>query len=675
MNNLLQPIQAESNIIECLKELHIHNYWDLLLHIPLRYEDLTQVYKIANASVGSVVMVEGTILSAHVVRKRSAYLEVRIQDDSAVIILIFFKFYANYATQYSPGKTIRAFGEIKLDFIGNKTIVHPKIQTVNNNNLNTAQNFTPVYRLVKGLTQKHLIKLVDEALLKLEEAKILLPDTNTKYPSIQQALVTLHRLTPADYHANKHQQALQRLKLDEMLTLQLIMHNLYNIKRKATTVSLKADANKVNAFIRSLPFTLTQAQLRVIAEIYQDLSSPQQMNRLLQGDVGSGKTIVATIAMLPAIFNNYQVCVLAPTEILAEQHYNKISQFLAPLNVAVTWLAGSLTKRDKHTVYTQITTGKAQVVIGTHAVLQEQVIFHNLALVIVDEQHRFGVEQRLQLQNKSLYPHQLMMSATPIPRSLAMSYYADFDLSIIDELPPNRKPITTTLVNNGRRNEVIDFVGQQLQLGAQVYWVCPLIDESEVQQLSNAQDMYNQLLQQLPQVKIGLIHGRLKARDKTTIMQDFLQQRLQILVATTVIEVGVDVPNASIMVIEHSERMGLAQLHQLRGRVGRGSRESVCILLYQNPLGLVAKKRLKVISSETDGFKIAHQDMLIRGPGEILGNRQSGLPLLKFANLEEDVKLITQAQNYARAVFAHNPQLSMDYARLWHNKAAVYLKT
>jgi ATP-dependent DNA helicase RecG len=676
MDNLTKPIPSADKITTCLHQLNIYSYWDLLLHIPIRYEDLTQVYKIAMASAGTLALVEGVILSAEIIRKKTAYLEVKLQDETAIITLIFFKYYPNYATQYSIGKTIRAFGEIKLDFSGAKTMLHPKIQTIHASNQNKlSATFSPVYRTVKGLTQTQLIKLVDEALVQLNLAEILPSAIAKQYLSITEALVKLHKLTPLDYHNGVHKQALQRLKLDEMLTLQLIMHNLYNLKRNETSVALKVPQAVVDDFISSLPFQLTNAQQRVIKEIYQDLSSNRQMNRLLQGDVGSGKTIVATIAMLPAVINNYQVCIVAPTEILAEQHYNKLGQFLLALKFNLVWLSGSLTKSEKQSAYDAISSGEAQVVIGTHAIFQEQVKFNNLVLVIVDEQHRFGVQQRLQLQNKALNPHQLMMSATPIPRSLAMSYYADFDLSIIDELPPNRKPIVTKLVNNGRRQEVVNFVQSQLKLGVQIYWVCPLIEESEVQQLANTQDTYTELCNQFPEAAIGLIHGRLKSKEKAAVMQDFLDNRLQILVATTVIEVGVDVANATIMVIEHSERMGLSQLHQLRGRVGRGSRESQCILLYQNPLGMVAKKRLGVIAKYTDGFKIAHQDLLIRGPGELLGNRQSGLPILKFASLDEDVNLIPLSQQYAKTVLANNSDLAMDYAKLWHAAAGLYLKT
>jgi ATP-dependent DNA helicase RecG len=404
----------------------------------------------------------------------------------------------------------------------------------------------------------------------------------------------------------------------------------------------------------------------------------KQMNRLLQGDVGSGKTIVATIAAVVAIENGFQACIMAPTEILAEQHYLKISSLCEEIGIKTGWLSGSQTKKQKQEAYAAIAAGTIQLIVGTHAVFQKDVEFHNLGLAVIDEQHRFGVEQRLALINKNkqqLYPHQLMMSATPIPRSLAMSYYADLDVSVIDELPPGRTPISTLLINNNRRHEVIEFVRNKIDSGAQVYWVCPLIEESEKLELENALNTYQELANHLAPIKVGLIHGKLKAREKAEVMREFSQNQLQLLVATTVIEVGVDVPNASIIVIEHSERMGLAQLHQLRGRVGRGNQQSECILLYEPGLSEVARQRLQVISSSTDGFEIARQDLLIRGPGELLGQRQSGLPALRFANLEEDLDILQQIKPLAREIAEEYPSHARLLTDLWFHNKSIYTQS
>jgi len=640
--NLLKPINVNKSILEKLHTLNLHTYWDLLLHIPIRYEDLTSIYLMANASVGTQVLVEGEILSTEVLHKRTKQLQVKITDHTQIITLIFFHFYPNYASQYPVGKKIRAYGEIKLDYYGQKTITHPKIQTVRDNQ-ELPNTFSPIYSVVQGLSQLQITKVIDEALDMLniiEMVEILPGNLISNYYNFKQSIFTLHKLTPKQF-ANK-------LHLD--------------------------------ALLQQLPFKLTKAQLRVLKEIYADLAKPTQMNRLLQGDVGSGKTIVATLAMLVAVENNYQACIIAPTEILAQQHYFKTKQLLECLGIEVICLSGSLTPKEKKIAYAKIADyelsgGKVgQIIIGTHAVFQASVVFKSLALVIIDEQHRFGVKQRLSLQEKGNNPHQLMMSATPIPRSLAMSYYADLDLSIINELPPGRTPIKTILVNNTRRYEVISFIESAIAQKRQIYWVCPLIEESEKLNLENVLKVYTELQAKFPNLGIGLIHGKLKSVEKSGIMHSFSAGELSILVATTVIEVGVDVPNASVMVIEHSERMGLSALHQLRGRIGRGVASSDCILLYQNPLSDVAKKRLKAIQNNTDGFKIAHEDLLIRGPGELLGNRQSGVPLLKFANLELDLHLIPIAQGIAKKLSSSNPDLAQTHTKLWFHNQEFFLK-
>ncbi|MCC2645154.1 MAG: ATP-dependent helicase RecG [Burkholderiales bacterium] len=665
MQQLLQPINAPDKTLNKLKILGLNTLWDLLLHVPLRYEDLTKVYKVCEASAGMQVQVEGEVVSCDIMQTRTPQLHVKISDSNGIIILVFFHFYPSYKTQYQIGKRIRAFGEIKLDFHGNKTIIHPKIQSVSTTT-ELPQSFTPIYSTTNGLTQNTLHKLIKPVLSNSIIPEILAPDILKQYNLIplDYAVNILHHLTAEQFNQGMHKVALKRLKFDELLVQQLILRNAYVHKHQGESVILKPRATHTKALLNDLAFSLTKAQTRVLAEIYIDIAKPTQMNRLLQGDVGSGKTIVATLAMLVAVENGYQACIVAPTEILAEQHYIKTKNLLQKLGLNVVWLSGSLKASEKQEVYTKIKENRAQIVIGTHAVLQKKVEFYNLALVVIDEQHRFGVEQRLVLQSKGKNPHQLMMSATPIPRTLAMSYYADLDLSIIDELPPGRTPIKTLLVNNKRRHEVLEFIKSHNQ---QVYWVCPLIDESDTLELESAVNTFNELTKSLAPIKIGLIHGRLKTVEKTNIMHLFQQGEIQVLVATTVIEVGVDVPNASIMVIEHSERMGLSQLHQLRGRVGRGNIESQCILLYQNPLGEIAKQRLKAIFENADGYKIAHEDLLIRGPGEILGSRQSGLPLLRFANLEEDLDLLNNAKTVAIDLLEHNPELAKFYTKLWYS--------
>lgn len=676
MQKLLQPLKnITKSVQDKLTSLGISTYWDLLLHIPLRYEDLTKVYPIVHAQVGSIVLIEGEIISCEVIHKRTRQLQVKISDKTDIITLMFFHFYPNYASQYKVGKIVRAFGEIKGDFFGNKTIIHPKVQSVSETQI-LPNTFSPIYSTTNGLNQGQISKLVEESLLMLDDNDILPPQLRQQYDLLpfNQAILTLHKLTPAEFNQQTHQNALKRLKFDELLAQQLVLHNAYQQKQQNKSIAIKPRATYTKMLLANLPFKLTKAQTRVLGEIYADIARDTQMNRLLQGDVGSGKTIVATLTMLVAVENGYQACIVAPTEILAEQHYIKTKKLLEGLDLVVVWLSGSLTAKQKLKAYDLIETDQAHIVIGTHAVFQKNVIFKNLALVVVDEQQRFGVEQRLSLLAKGSNPHQLMMSATPIPRTLAMTYYADLDISSIDELPPGRTPIKTVLVNNGRRDEVIRFVKQECGKGSQVYWVCPLIDESETLELENAINTHLELAEALKPISVGLVHGKLKASEKATIMQAFNEGMIQVLVATTVIEVGVDVPNASIMVIEHSERMGLSQLHQLRGRVGRGSLESQCMLLYQNPLSEVAKRRLKAIYENTDGFKIANEDLLIRGPGEILGNRQSGLPQLKFANLETDLELLKAARVIAPLMVEKYPDQAIQYTQSWFHQHQHFLQ-
>ncbi|MHB1062567.1 MAG: ATP-dependent DNA helicase RecG, partial [Thiobacillus sp.] len=487
-------------------------------------------------------------------------------------------------------------------------------------------------------------------------------------PGLEASIRLLHQppldCALAELESRQHP-AWQRLAFDELLAQQLSLATARRQRKSRPTRPLPPRQQLTAAFAKALPFELTAAQARAWQEISADLAQPHPMRRLLQGDVGSGKTVVAALACLQAIENGFQAAFMAPTEILAEQHYRKLAPLLSELGVRCAWVSGSQRKAERTAAWQAIAAGDAELAFGTHALFQEAGSFLRLGLAVVDEQHRFGVGQRLALMQKGIEPHQLMMSATPIPRTLAMSFFADLDVSVIDELPPGRTPIVTKLVNAARRDDVLARVREACLAGGQTYWVCPLIEESEKLQLQTAQDTYAALVAQLPELRIGLVHGRLKPNEKQAVMAAFQAHEVDLLVATTVIEVGVDVPNAALMVIEHAERMGLAQLHQLRGRVGRGSRESVCVLLYQTPVSELARARLKVIFELTDGFEIARQDLLLRGPGELLGHRQSGLPMLRFADLERDVALLEAARNLAQRCLASHPDITARHLERW----------
>jgi ATP-dependent DNA helicase RecG len=541
------------------------------------------------------------------------------------------------------------------------------------------KSLTPVYPTTTGLSQYDLRSMIEGALDKLAledtlDDKLL---AELRLGHFRESVLFLHRPPPKVDRASLEDRthpAWRRLKFDELLAQQLAMRIAYRERRAKTAPKLPDKHTLTNALVKSLPFPLTKAQKKSIATISKDLAQPHPMRRLLQGDVGSGKTLVAAVAAMQAIENQWQVALMAPTEILAEQHESKLRHWLEPLGVKVAWVAGSLKARAKKQALEAIAAGETQLAIGTHALFQEDVHFAKLGLAIVDEQHRFGVGQRLALAAKGVEPHQLMMSATPIPRTLSMSYYADLDVSVIDEMPPGRTPVRTRLVDDARRDEVVQRVRDACAEGAQAYWVCPLIEESEALQLKTALETFETLKATFPDLAIGLVHGRLKGGEKAQVMDDFKQKRIQLLVATTVIEVGVDVPNATLMVIEHAERLGLSQLHQLRGRVGRGSQESLAILLYHRPLSEAARARLKIIYENTDGFEIARQDLLMRGPGEYLGARQSGAPLLRFADLERDVDLIEVARDVADRLIAEGSPAAVKHLERWLGTKRFYLK-
>jgi ATP-dependent DNA helicase RecG len=670
-------------ILTRLVKLGIATRCELVLHLPLRYDDETHLYPINDAPQGHSVLVEGVVVECDVKYRPRRQLVCRIEDGSGVLTLRFLNFYTSQLKQLSAGARVRAFGEIRQGFLGNE-MVHPKYRMVGADEP-VARALTPVYPTTAGLGQETLRRLIARALADCDLSDTL-PEAVLKthrLPLYRESVLFLHNPPPAVAQAEiqeRRHPAWRRIKFDELLAQQLSMRLHYRRRRAAGASVLRPRNELTHALQEKLPFKLTSAQNKALAQIRHDLVQPFPMQRLLQGDVGSGKTIVAALAALQCVENGYQVAIMAPTEILAEQHYRKFSAWLEGLGVSVAWLSGSLRRKEKREALERVASGEAMVAIGTHALFQEEVEFHNLALAVIDEQHRFGVHQRLALRmkgsrpNKGAQPHQLMMSATPIPRTLAMSYYADLDVSVIDELPPGRTPVATRLVAESRRPEVIQRVRDACMAGSQAYWVCPLIEESETLQLQTALETHATLLQTFPELKVGLVHGRLKGEEKTAAMQAFQRGEIQLLVATTVIEVGVDVPNASLMVIEHAERMGLSQMHQLRGRIGRGAEKSTCILLYQNPLTETARERLKIIYENTDGFEVARHDLRLRGPGELLGARQSGVPLLRFADLAVDTDLLEAARDAAPALLHDHPEAARAHLARWLGERNELLK-
>ncbi|MDD4911446.1 MAG: ATP-dependent DNA helicase RecG [Sideroxydans sp.] len=687
------PSKISPTTLAKLAKLGIHHRADLLLHLPLRYEDETHLTPIADAQPGMTVQVQGVITHSEVMFRPRRSLVCRLMEGHEELTLRFLNFYPSQQKQLAVGKQIRAIGEVRMGYFGLE-MVHPKCRAADDDTP-LQQSLTPIYPTTAGLAQPVLRKLINNAL-----ESIPLTDTlpapllkKLKLADFGDSLRLLHNpeadVSATELEAHNHA-AWRRIKFDELLAQQLSMRVHHRERSKRIAPALPPHQKFTTALLKKLPFKLTGAQQKVWQEIAHDLSQAHPMQRLLLGDVGSGKTIVAALAALQAIENGYQVAFMAPTEILAEQHYLKLSEWLVPLGITPVWLSGSLKKKEKTAAAERIATGDTLLAIGTHALFQASVEFNKLGLVIVDEQHKFGVQQRLELRNKgkenvgrvstrqdsvglkpdlqtTSEPHQLMMSATPIPRTLAMSYYADLDVSVIDELPPGRTPIVTKLVSDARRDEVFERVRAACLAGRQAYWVCPLIEESDAMEveLQNAIETHQQLTEALPELNVGLAHGRLPPAEKAAVMAAFKAGELHLLVATTVIEVGVDVPNASLMVIDHAERMGLAQLHQLRGRVGRGAAESMCVLLFMQPLSELARERLKVIYENTDGFVIAQQDLQLRGPGELLGARQSGVAMLRFADLTEDEDLLEQARLSADELLRDAPEVARAHLHRW----------
>jgi ATP-dependent DNA helicase RecG len=664
-----------------LAKLGISGWFDLVLHLPLRYEDETRVVTLRDAEQGACVQIEATVVDAEVRLRGRRQLVVRVHDDGEDLLLRFLNFYPSQVKQFTAGARVRALGEIRASMFGME-MVHPRYRVLRGTEP-LPDSLTPVYPTTAGLAQHVLRGLIKRALSACDLGDTLTEHTLAELHlgGFEKAVRYLHHPPPsADLASleNRQHPAWTRIKFDELLAQQLSMRASHNRRLRRGAPALPARGHLTRRLIEGLPFTLTRAQHRALAELRADLGRAHPMQRLLQGDVGSGKTVVAAACALQAIENGWQVAVMAPTEILAEQHYAKFTQWLSPLDVDVAWVAGGQKKRDRTAALARVASAEAMIAIGTHALIQETVEFKQLGLVIVDEQHRFGVRERLALRQKSASgdaePHQLMMSATPIPRTLAMSFYADLDVSVIDELPPGRTPVATRLVSAGRRDEVVRRVRDQCLAGQQAYWVCPLIEESETLQLKTALATHETIQSTFPELTVGLVHGRLAPSDKAAVMNAFKAGEIHLLVATTVIEVGVDVPNATLMVIENAERMGLAQLHQLRGRVGRGRDASACILMYQTPLSEQARARLKIIYESNDGFEIARKDLELRGPGELLGARQSGVPMLRFADLTTDIALIEKARTTADRMLKLEPALARAHLERWLGHRHEFLK-
>lgn len=658
-----------------LAKLHIHCVQDLLFHLPLRYQDRTRIHPIASLRPGDDGVIEAEIRACDVVFGRRRSLVCRLQDGSGTLTLRFFHFSAAQKQQLTPGTRLRCFGEARRG-AGGLELVHPEYRRIDpDQTLPVEEALTPIYPTTEGLQQATWRKLTDQALKLLNSSSLRnwLPDSALPAAlrmDLAGALRTLHRpppeLAPNRLTDGRHP-AQRRLAFEELLAHQLSLLQLRQQIQTWGAPALAGVHRLEERFLSELPFALTAAQRRVSEEVTTDLASDQPMLRLVQGDVGSGKTVVAALAALRAIASGYQVALMAPTELLAEQHLNNFRQWLTPLQIETVWLAGKQGVRERRASLEALTSGQAPLAVGTHALFQDDVRFHRLGLVIIDEQHRFGVHQRLALRDKAsgVQPHQLIMTATPIPRTLAMSAYADLDTSVIDELPPGRQPVNTVVIDNARRDSVVERIRAACGAGRQAYWVCTLIEESDALQAQAAEATWQELREALPALKIGLVHGRLKAAEKAEAMTAFKAGDTQLLVATTVIEVGVDVPNASLMVIENPERLGLAQLHQLRGRVGRGATASHCVLLYQSPLSKLGRQRLQVLRDSNDGFVIAERDLELRGPGELLGTRQTGLVQMRIADLARDADLLEAIRESAKPLLLEQPAAAAALVQRW----------
>ncbi|TAK73568.1 MAG: ATP-dependent DNA helicase RecG [Gammaproteobacteria bacterium] len=674
-------------IAKHLARLEIHSLEDLLFHLPARYQDRTQIQPIRTLIPGNEVVVEGVIHTVSTPSHGRTKLLCELKDDTGTLYLRFFHVFSFQADTLKPGTRLRCYSEVRLGQKGLE-MVHPEFQIITPHRpIPIEHHLTPIYPATEGLSQYMLRKLTSNALAAMQNDPSLREIIPTallqplSFPALKDALQFVHR-PPRDIPIPQlmENQTLpqKRLIFEELLAHRISLLHIKQRFQSQAGVPLLAQEKLSSQLLTQLPFQLTQAQVRVITEIRTDLLRPHPMLRLVQGDVGSGKTIIAVLAMLQAVGNNCQAAMMAPTELLAEQHYRVMKKWLEPLGLTVAFLSSQIKGRERTATLKAIRNGEAQIILGTHALFQEDVQFANLALVVVDEQHRFGVHQRALFRAKGMqadyYPHQLIMTATPIPRTLAMSFYADLDVSIIDELPPGRTPVMTSVIASSRREEVIARIQSACNEGRQVYWVCPLIEESEVLNCQAATQTTEQLQTLLPGIKIGLIHGRMRAEDKEAVMRAFQQGELHLLVATTVIEVGVDVPNASVMVIENAERLGLSQLHQLRGRVGRGEVASYCLLLYQHPLSELAKERLAVMRETTDGFQIAQRDLALRGPGEVLGTKQTGELSFRVADLIRDSEMLPQVHQAAEVILRDHVEVIEPLMERWLGEGKEYGK-
>lgn len=670
-------------VAQRLQRLGVDCIGDLLYLLPIRYEDRTEIQPLGALRPGSKVLVEGKLELAEVVFRRRRSLLCRIADGTGSLTLRFFYFNNSQQKQLTRGVRVRCFGDVRAGPTGPE-MVHPEYKVLSLDSDPPDNVLTPVYPTTEGIHQQRLRQLTDQALVILENNPMTdyIRDYLTNdYPSLNDSLRFLHRPPQGSELGaliNKTHPCQRRIALEELIAQRLSLRKMSLTRTKEKAFPLKDTQRLIPKLRSELPYQLTGAQELVISEIVTDLAKKVPMHRLLQGDVGSGKTIVAAIAALVAGSSGFQAGFMAPTELLAEQHFDNLTRWLDPLGVKVVTLIGGILGSKREETLKDISSGEAKIVVGTHALFQRAVQFKNLALMIVDEQHRFGVAQRLEFKKKGkkgrLSPHQLVMTATPIPRTLAMTVYSDLDCSVIDELPPGRKPVKTVAMPESRRPELVQRVLGHCLSGQQAYWVCPLIEESEVINSQAATDLARELEIALPKLAVGLIHGRMKAHDKESTMQQFKNGELNLLVATTVIEVGVDVPNASLMIIENSERMGLSQLHQLRGRVGRGSQVSSCVLLFKLPISKLARERLSVMRDTSDGFLVAQKDLELRGPGDMLGTRQTGIIQLKVADLMRDMDLLPQVIEFSENLLCDFPQSVEPLIKRWNNTSSEYAK-
>ncbi len=661
-----------------LNKLNIQNWFDLLLHLPVRYEDRTKITDIQDLKDNAFSQVLGKVIDVDIVFRGKRNLIVQLEDGYGdQISLRYMHFYPNQKAQFEIGKYVLAAGNIRKNLITTE-IIHPETTVFKTDEVILPESFTPIYSVTSGLGQKNIYRLINKALefassQKLLNFEILNHKSKIDGVNLLDSLYAIHQPNKNydlkmlnSFSTIFHQHIKYAELLSQQLYLKLSKDEFKNQKSKIFTLK---NNNLKDSILNSLPFKLTESQEQVIHEIESDMSSGKAMHRLLQGDVGSGKTIVAVIVSTLILNNEYQVAFMAPTEILANQHFKKIKELFQSTDVRVELLTGSIKGRKRNEIIDDIESGKIHYVIGTHALFQDNIYFKKLGLCIIDEQHRFGVKQRLDLMSKGKkhghQPHLLMMSATPIPRTLSMSYFADLEVSTLSELPKDRVPIVTKLVRDARRKELMQMLKNELDNDNQIYWVCPLVEESEKLTLSDAVNTYEEFISFIPKEMVGIIHGRMKDQEKDEVMSKYLEKKIKLLVATTVIEVGVDVPNASFMVIEHAERMGLSQLHQLRGRVGRGAKKSTCILIFKENLSELAKQRLKIIYENQDGFLIAENDLKIRGPGEMIGTRQSGVPGLRIANLIEDADLVKEVSDYSGNAIKSNKPAAQRFVEFW----------